>query len=352
MQALRWYGAHDLRLEEVPAPQVPRPGNAIVEVAYVGLCGTDLHEYLHGPNMIRIGAHPLTGHVAPPVTMGHEFSGIVVAMDGSASGIEVGARVAVDPCYRCGVCRWCQHGKYHICALGGSVGLAGDGAFAPFVEVPLVQLHRVPDSVELMHAALAEPLAVGLHAARRGAVGPGDNVLVLGAGPIGISALVGALTSGAAAVYVSEPSPARAEHALAFGATAVFDPTAVDVRREVFGLTGRIGPDIVVDATGRPELIDLAVRTTRRGGRVVVTGVSDSTLSVDLRHLVLFERTIYGSLGYNFDIPRALELMATGRVDPQRLITDVRPLRDGRAVLDELAADRGTQLKVLLTPKE
>ncbi|WP_037144775.1 zinc-binding dehydrogenase [Rhodococcoides fascians] len=348
MLAVRWHAPKDVRVEDVPIPTVPTPGTAIVEVAYCGLCGTDLHEYLHGPNMIRPNAHPLTGQ-APPITLGHEFSGTVVAMDGEAPGIEVGTRVVADPCIRCGVCRWCVNGEYHICARGGSLGLAADGALARFVVVPLSQLYRVPDNVSLELAALAEPLSVGLHAARRGDIRPGEHVLIIGAGPIGISALLGAIAAGAASVYVSEPTATRAGHAKAFGATEVFDPTETDVRREVFTRTGRIGPDVVIDATGRPELIEQAIRTTRRGGRVVIAGISDTTIPVDLRQVVLYERTIIGSLGYNHDLPRVLDLIAAGRIDPTGLITAVRPLRDTPAVLDELAADRGTHLKVLLT---
>jgi len=351
MQALRWHGRNDLRLDETADLDEATSGHAIVEVAYCGICGTDLHEYLHGPNMIRMDAHPLTGAM-PPVTLGHEMSGTVVMMTGSEAGIEPGVRVVVDACIRCGICRWCRRGEYHLCAKGGSLGLAADGGFAQYVEVPLENLHPVPDGVPDDIAAMAEPLAVGLHAAKRGQVQPGDNVLVLGAGPIGIAALLGAQMAGAAAVYVSEPLEARAEQALGFGATEVFDPAVVDTRREVFVRTARIGPDVVIDATGRPELVDLAVRTTRRGGRVVIAGISDSELRLDLRQIVLYERSICGSLGYNFDIPRVLDLMATGRLDVRPLLSGVRPLSAGVEVFEELAADRGQYLKVLLTPKD
>lgn len=351
MQALRWHGRSDLRLDEIADPGEPAPGHAIIEVAYCGICGTDLHEYLYGPNMIRTGAHPLTGAV-PPMTLGHEMSGTVVAMAGFEAGIEPGVRVVVDPCLRCGVCRWCRRGEYHLCAKGGSVGLAADGGFARYVEIPLENLHQIPDGVPDDLAAMAEPLAVGLHAAKRGQVQPGENVLILGAGPIGIAALLGALLAGAAGVYVSEPVEARAELALRLGATEVFGSSVVDLRREVFVRTARIGPDVVIDATGRPELVDIAVRTTRRGGRVVIAGISDSELRLDLRQIVLYERSIYGSLGYNFDIPRVLDLMATGRLDARPLLSGVRPLSAGLEVFEELAADRSQHLKVLLTPRD
>ncbi|MET9994999.1 alcohol dehydrogenase catalytic domain-containing protein [Streptomyces mutabilis] len=349
MQALRWHGRGDLRLEEIAEPGEPPAGHAVVEVAFCGICGTDLHEITHGPNMIRTGKHPLSGQ-APPVTMGHEMSGRVVALGGERAGVEIGTRVAVDPCLTCDACRWCLHGDYHICAKGGSVGLASDGGFARYATVPLRGLHPVPDAVSDEMAALAEPLAVGLHAAGRAGVGPGDTVLVLGAGPIGIAAILGARMSGAGAVYVSEPVTARHAAAVAAGATEVFDPTTADVRRTVFLRTGRIGPDVAIDATGRPDAVDLGLRSLRRGGRMAVAGITEAALSVDVRQLVLYERSLCGSLGYNFDIPRVLALMADGRLDASCLLTGVRPLSEGLTVVDELTGRTHDHLKVLLTP--
>lgn len=350
MQALSWHAARDVRLADVDEPTA-LPGTAIVEVAFCGLCGTDLSEYLHGPVMIQPRPHPLSGQ-APPIILGHEFSGRVVEIDGAAPGIAVGTRVVADPCLRCGTCRWCQRGEYHICARGGSLGLAADGALARYLRVPLVQLHAIPDSVSDEHAALAEPLAVGLHAAARAGITVGDNVLVLGAGPIGLAALVGARAAGAAAVFVSEPNAARARVALSMGAAEVFDPSADDVRSAVFTRTGRIGPDAVIDGTGRPEAISLGLRSLRRGGRMAVAGIAPSDLSVDLRQLVLYERTLVGSLGYNFDIPRVLDLMAAGRIDASPLITAIRPLAAGVATLQELSGTGHEHIKVLLTPRE
>ncbi|WP_211260439.1 alcohol dehydrogenase catalytic domain-containing protein [Amycolatopsis jejuensis] len=351
MHALRWHAQGQLSLDEIPEPAAPGPGQAVVAVSCCGICGTDLHEYTHGPNLIRTAPHPLTG-VTPPVTLGHEFSGTVTALGSPVPGVAVGTRVAVDPCLRCGECRWCTRGEYHICAKGGSLGLAADGAFASHVTVPAEGLVPIPDGVSDEMAALAEPLAVGLHAIRRADVHPGDHVLLLGAGPIGVAALLSAKLAGAAGIYVSEPVPGRARTAAEIGATEVYDPAVTDVRREVFLRTGRVGPDVVVEATGRPELVELAVRTVRRGGRVVLCGISGASASLPITQIVPFERTVAGSLGYNFDIPRVLDLIATARLDPSPLLTGIRPLSAGPDAFAELAADRGRHLKILLTPKE
>lgn len=351
MQALRWHAGGDLRLDDVDEPAAAPSGSAIVEVAYSGICGTDLHEYRHGPNMIRSTPHPLTGAV-PPIVLGHEFSGIVVALEGDHDAVAVGDLVAVDPCLACGHCEWCLRGDYHICRLGGSLGLAADGSFATRVVVPNRGLHKVPDGVSAQWASLAEPLAVGLHAANRAGVAPGDDVLVLGAGPIGLATIMGARMCGAAKIYVSEPVRQRHPAALEMGATEAFDPAADDVRREVFLRTDRRGPRVAIDATGVGQVIDLGVRSVQRGGVVVVAGIGAGTLETDVRQLVLFERTVRGSLGYNFDIPRVLALMASGRLDPTPLLTDVRPLSAAVATFDELSTPGHAHLKVLLSPKE
>lgn len=350
MQSLRWHGRGDLRLEEAPEPPDPLPGQAVVRVSYCGICGTDLHEYAHGPNLIRSGPHPLTGE-SPPLTLGHEISGTVAALGSEVSGIEVGTRVAIDPCLRCGGCRWCTRGDYHLCSKGGSIGLAAEGGFAPLVTVPSAGLVPIPDEVSDEHAALAEPLAVGLHAVRRSSVQPGDNVLILGAGPIGIAILLFAKLAGAAELFVSEPVPARADRARALGATEVYDPTTTDVRREVFLRTGRVGPDVVLEATGRGDAARLGVSTARRGGSVVLAGVSDADLHVPLGQIVYFEREILGSLGYHFDIPRVLALLAEQRLNVSPLLTDIAPLDEGLEVFRSLESDRGQRLKVLLNPK-
>ncbi|MFF2852003.1 alcohol dehydrogenase catalytic domain-containing protein [Streptomyces sp. NPDC058001] len=351
MKALRWYAARDLRWEEVPEPAGPRPHEAVVEVSWCGVCGTDLHEFLEGPHMIREGPHPLTG-AAPPLALGHELSGTVVALGAEVPGIAVGDRVAADPCWRCGVCYWCVRGEYHLCPRGGSVGLASPGAFAERVTVPLAGLVRLPDHVGDEMAALAEPLAVGLHAVSRAEVRPGDNVLVVGGGPIGVAVVLAARLAGAAGLYVSEPLAERRAMLRDFGVTEAFDPGESDVRREVFVRTGRVGPDVVIDATGVPRLAAQAVATVRRGGRVVLAGVGHGTVAFDMGQLVFYERAVLGTLGYHHDIPRVIGLMSAGRLDASSLITGRFSLSDGAGVFEALAADRASHLKVLLTPKD
>jgi (R,R)-butanediol dehydrogenase/meso-butanediol dehydrogenase/diacetyl reductase len=192
---------------------------------------------------------------------------------------------------------------------------------------------------------------VGLHAARRAGVTSGDTVLITGAGPIGIAALLGALCLGAAAVFVSEPSFSRAQRAMDLGATDAFDPGSVDVRREIFLRSGRVGSDTAIEATGRPEAFELALSSLRRGGRVSIAGITDTALTVPLRQVVLYEREIAGSLGYNRDIERVLQLMAAGRLDAGPFVAHKRPLGAAVDTFQELSAGPVDHLKILLTPK-
>jgi (R,R)-butanediol dehydrogenase / meso-butanediol dehydrogenase / diacetyl reductase len=347
VRALRWHGARDLRLDDVDEPATPTAGEAIIEVAYCGICGTDLAEYTDGPVMIRPGPHPLTG-ASPPLVLGHEFSGRVTALGDDVAAFEVGQRVTVDPCWRCDVCYWCVRGDYHICKRGGSIGLASDGALAPLVRVPASGLVALPDEVDDRTGALVEPLAVGLHAVRRGAVNPGDRVLVIGCGPIGAAVILCARAAGAL-VYVSEPTAKRREVALTLGASEAFDPAVTDVRREVYLATGRIGPDVVLECTGIARMLPFAVDAVRRGGRVVLVGIGHGAAEVETQRIVPYEREILGSLGYRHDLPRVVELLRAGSIDPAPVITGVVPLEEAvEGAFEVLLADRGEHMKLLV----
>jgi len=346
MRALRWHGARDLRLENIDVP-VPEAGEVLVNVEFCGICGTDLHEYLEGPVMIRASAHPLTG-VSPPFALGHEFSGRVAAVGSDVDGIEIGQRVTADPCLRCGSCFWCRRGDYNICEKGGAIGLASPGALAEFVRVPAPQIIKLPSNVSTASAALAEPYGVALHALDRGRVQRGDRILILGFGPVGAAVLLAALAVGAQA-FVSEPLPQRRQRALELGAIEAFDPVHVNVKREVFAHTDHVGPDVAFECSGIPAVLADAIDIVRRGGRVVAVGIGHGKVSLNPRRIVFFERELVGALGYRGDVARAVELMAAGRLPTEALISDRIPLDDAvHGAFEALVLDRGEKLKVLI----
>jgi (R,R)-butanediol dehydrogenase/meso-butanediol dehydrogenase/diacetyl reductase len=345
MPAVRWHGRGDVRLEEVEGPGPPGPGMVNLAVSLCGICGTDISEYLHGPVLIRNDPHPLTGRKAP-ITLGHEFVGIVEEVGVGVDAFTPGQRVVVDACWRCGSCWFCRRGDYHLCPQGGSVGLHSDGGLAPRVQVPAYTVVPVPEGLADSEAALAEPLAVALHACDQGEVRLGTSVAVVGFGPVGACVALCARAAGAR-VIVLEPLGGRRELAGRLGFEERLDPTETDVRREVRRRTEGLGADVVLDCTGKPDLLASSVELTRRGGTLVVVGLGRGHGRLDPGRVVLFERRVVGSLGYRNDLPRALDLMASGRLPTRGLVTGVVSLEDAVTLgFEAVARDPGAHLKV------
>jgi (R,R)-butanediol dehydrogenase/meso-butanediol dehydrogenase/diacetyl reductase len=332
MQALRWHANRDVRLEEVELDLPLGPGMVEVEVAFCGVCGSDVAEYAHGPFAIRERPHPLSGQ-APPLTLGHELAGRVVAVGDGVEGVAIGDRVAADACWRCNRCRACRTGRYNLCPLSGSIGLCSDGGFAPRVRFPAYCAVALGDNVSDRAGAMLEPLAVAVHAFDRVDARPGEVCVVLGFGAIGAcTALVGRAMG--LDVLVSEPGEERRSRAVELG-FRVHAPggSPRDVARAVRALTDG-GADLVVDASGAPPALEAAPDMTVRGGRVALVGLPKRSPALDpARQLVLYERSLIASLGYAHDLPRAAAMVASGVLDPEPLVTKEIPLE---ALADEL----------------
>lgn len=347
MSAVRWHDRLDVRYEEVLAPGEPGKGMVLVDVSLCGLCGTDLTEYLHGPVLIRRTPHPLTGRSAP-LTMGHEFVGRVAAVGSGVEGIEVGERVTADACWRCGRCEFCLRGDYHQCRLGGSIGLHSDGALASQALVPDYTVVAVPDSVDDRAAALTEPMAIGIHALDKAGASSGDTVVVVGFGPIGATAALAASLAGLRVIIV-EALDGRRAFADRLGFSEVIDPAGVDLRREVRSVTRGMGAEAVIDCTGKQALAAESLELVKRMGTLVLVGLGSGPAEIDANRIVLFERRIVGSLGYNHDLPRALAMMATGALAPDALVSEEINLSEAvEGGLKALAEDPGGHLKILI----
>jgi (R,R)-butanediol dehydrogenase/meso-butanediol dehydrogenase/diacetyl reductase len=349
VRAALWHGRRDVRIEEIPEPR-PGAGEALVRVAWCGICGTDLHEYTHGPLYLPTRPHPLTGK-APPIVLGHEFAGEVVAVGPEAPRDLVGQRVTANVCLFCRECTFCRRGLFNLCGKLGSIGLSADGAFARYVVVPAYTLHRLPAGVPDEAGALCEPLAVAIHAARLGGVRLGETVGIVGAGPIGLLVLQVVRAAGAADAYVIEPVPGRAARAADLGATAVFDPAA-DVAREVARRTDELRLDVAFECAGSQEALALCQRITRRGGRIVQVGIPLAPVAVDLTRLIMHEKRLIGSNGYLDEFPSAIGLLARGAVRVDRMVTAriglARLLDEGFAALQERPGDH---VKILVSPE-
>lgn len=355
MRAAVYHGRQDIRIEDVDPPSVG-PTDVEIEVAYCGICGSDIHEYAAGPIAVpETDPHPLTGETLP-LPLGHEFSGTVSAVGEAVEGFAVGDRVTVNPAIWCGECRFCQQGDHHRCESGGSIGLSGwGGGLAERTVVPETQVVPVPDGVALDHAALAEPYAVALHAVRRSSLRAGDDSAVFGAGPIGLGLAQVSRIAGAGRVYVSEPLDGR--RAVADGlCTAAIDPADADPVSWISSRTDG-GVDVAYEAAGVKPALRAAIRTTIRGGEVLLVSVFEERAAIQPNYLMMAERSVVGSIAYGTG-PRAaesefavvLELLADERLDPDPLISDRIELADAVEDGFEPLTNPTDRVKVLVSP--
>jgi (R,R)-butanediol dehydrogenase/meso-butanediol dehydrogenase/diacetyl reductase len=350
MRALRFHAARDLRIEDVPEPGAPGPGEVTVRVVACGICGTDLHEYIAGPIVTPTEPHPLTGAQNPQI-LGHEFAGDVVAVGQGVTRVVAGDRVAIMPLAYCGSCHYCVRGLQHLCATMGCVGLSHRwGGMASLATVAEYQIVPLPDGVSYEQAALIEPTAVAAYGVERGGVAPGDRVLITGGGPIGALAALCARAAGAAEVYVSEPNAARRARAEALDAATVLDPTSVDVPALLRDRTGGVGVDVAIECSGNARGFESAIRSLRRRGTLAQTGLFVGEATVEPFLWSLNDLTIVGTWCYwVYDFGRIAAQIAAGDLPVERVITrrvDLDGAPDAFALLASGSAD---EMKVLVT---
>ncbi|MGE4429698.1 MAG: zinc-binding dehydrogenase [Sphingobium sp.] len=303
-----------LSIETMPDP-TPGAGEVVVEVSRAGICGSDLH-WTETPGILTSGR-----------ILGHEFSGTIVDSNGSA--LAAGTRVTALPIHPCWQCAECSEGHVYHCSGQQVIGLQRDGALARTMVVDSRLVQRLPDGVGFEEGALVEPLAVGHHTISHARRLRGANVLILGVGPIGLSALLFALHGGAGRVIVSDPSPGRRQMAIDLGAHAALDAGEEDVAARFAALCGD-PPDIVVECVGYPGMLGEAIRLVRKRGQILSAGgsyLADSFLPIDA---LVKEISIDFSLAYEVsDFAAVIDAIATHQVKPQPLITD-------RITLDDL----------------
>lgn len=350
MKAAVWHGKKDIRVMDVPVPPSPGEGQVKVKVMWCGICGSDLHEYLAGPIFIPSESeHPLTGKKAPLI-LGHEFSGEVVEVGPGVTNVKVGDRVAPDACQVCWECDRCKENRYSLCSKLAFTGLMTDGAFAEYVNVPAYTMYKIPDNISYETGALIEPLAVGVHAVRRAPLKQGDTAVVLGAGTIGLVTLMAARAAGARKVYTIEMAKARKEYALKSGATAVLDPSEMDVVAKIRELTGG-GADVVFECIGNDQTGPLAVELARSAGKVVIVGIFEKESAFHFNSLSFTEKTVMGSLAYYGEFGSAIDLVADGRINVEPLVTGKISINDiVEKGFEELVNRKEENIKILVRP--
>jgi (R,R)-butanediol dehydrogenase / meso-butanediol dehydrogenase / diacetyl reductase len=352
MRAAVYHGPGDVRIESVPEPGPPGPGEVVVEVLRGAICGTDSSEYAHGPHLIPLHErHPNSGHVGPLV-LGHEFVGRVSAVGDGVADFSVGDRVVTGAGVSCGDCEWCRAGRTNLCAHYYTLGLHIDGGLAAAAKTPASICVAVPDECPDDAAAMAQPLAVALHGLNRARVAPDETVVIIGVGGIGALMVGGAAGRGLEHVVAVDVDEERLATARALGAAQTIDASHQDPVQVVHELTRGDGAHAVIEASGAPASPGQALRMVRRGGRVVIVGLQSAPVPIDLFDVAMREIEVSSALAHVCadDLPVALDILT--RTDlAEKILDRVIPL--DRLVDDGLSAlaERRAAGKILVDPR-
>ncbi|WP_183062043.1 alcohol dehydrogenase catalytic domain-containing protein [Motilibacter peucedani] len=339
MPAVRWHARGDVRVEQVPAAPAPGAGEVRVRVAFCGICGSDVHEYLHGPFTIPTRPHPTTGAMAP-IVLGHEVSGWVDTVGSGVSGLAVGDVVALNALLPCGRCPQCAAGAPHLCLQLGHIGMSADGGLAEALTVPAAMVVAAPPGMAPQLAALGEPFAVALHALRLAGSPVGRRCTVVGSGTIGLCVAL-LLVDAGNEVTVLDVAEERLAHAASLG---------LDARPVDEGVRG--GASVVLECSGAAPAVSAAVGLAEPGGTVVLLGLPERPVELDVTDVVLREVHVVGSMSHlaDADLAPALAFLARNAELAAKVVTAVVPL--DAAVSGGLEAlvgsDRARHAKILV----
>ncbi|MBY9004342.1 MAG: alcohol dehydrogenase catalytic domain-containing protein [Candidatus Lokiarchaeota archaeon] len=310
-------------------------GEILLKVAYCGICGSDLHAFK--------GKHPF---VPLPATPGHEFSGKISLIGEGVSEFEIGDRVTVEPSLVCNKCYNCKSGRYNICSELRVMGCQGDGAMADFIVIPANKAISLPDNLSLKHATLVEPLAVGVHAVTRGGNLLNKNIVVIGAGMIGLAVLICVVKAGAKRIIVTDLSDDRLEMAKNLGATSTINVSKINPVEKILSEQPHEGIDVVFECVGIEKSIRDAMDLLRKGGRVVVVGVFGNEVKINMANVQDREQEIIGSLMYTrSDFIKAIQMITNASFPLEMFITKTFPLEKVEEAF-RAALDTKTNLKV------
>lgn len=331
MRALQLVAPSELALVDLPVPD-PGPGEVRLRVKACGICGSDLH-----------GMDGSSGRRIPPLVMGHEASGTVDTVGEGVSGWKAGDRVTFDSTVWCGECGYCREGRVNLCDSRQVVGVScaefrRDGAFAEYVTIPQRILHRLPDALSFEEAAFAEPVGVALHAVRRAGDVSGTTVLVVGAGLIGLLIVQALKRAGAGKVIAVDLDEGRLKLARELGADETYPGGGTPPGLEV---------DLAMEVVGAAPTVDFAIRSVRKGGRVVLVGNLSPSVPLPLQIVVTRELDVLGSCAIAGEYPEALEAIASGSIRVKPLITAAVGLENGVEAFAKAKAPGA--LKVLVT---
>ncbi len=332
MQALMMTAIKKLELVDVPMPAIERPDDVLIKVRSVGVCGSDLHGYT---------GH--TGRRIPPLIMGHEATGEVVAVGEAVTDLPVGSRIATQTIAFCGKCAQCLAGRRAICENRRIMGMTHPGAYAEYVSWSAGSACKLPDSLSFEDAALVEPLSVAVHAVGLAHIRPYDTAFIVGAGPIGLLTLAVLKHTGVSRIIVSDASDGRLEAARSLGAQVTINPTRQKPREVVNEYTDGSGVDVSFEAVGLSQTAQQTLDVTRNKGLIVWIGNNQRMIEIDMQAVVTRELTVLGSYGMtDEEFRRSLHMLADGRIPARQLINRRAVLSEGPTLFDELLASPET----------
>lgn len=344
MQAVVKYQKGDgyIELRDVPEPE-PSAGQVKIAVHAAGICGSDLH--------IWRGDFDIP--VEPPVVLGHEFAGVITELGPGVTGLQVGQRVTAENSHTvCGRCEYCMTGDYNLCEERRATGYVYDGAFAPYCVVPAERVHLLPDSLNFLTGALSDPSACVYRAVcEKAEVHPGDTVLILGVGPMGLFSTQYAKLSGGKVILAGTAADAtRLEVGRELGADYTVDVTQPNAVDSIKRFAGRDGIDVVLECSGAPDAARLGLRLVKRRGRFTLVGIYGRPFELDLDQILYKELIVKGMFSHKYEAwERAISLYAQGLIQAKPLITHVLPLsqwEEGFQLFEERKA-----LKVIFEPQ-
>ena len=342
MKAAVFHGPNQpLKIEEVPTPAISAR-EVLVKVAACGVCHTDLHYIDHGTPTFK----------KPPLILGHEPSGIVAQVGKEVKSFKEGDRVLLPAVLTCGSCEFCRIGRENICQTMTMFGNNIDGAYAEYVAAPAKDIFHLPNEIPLEEGSIiADAISTPFHAVKnRAEVKAGDTVVVFGCGGVGVNVVQVAAAAGGVVIAV-DISDKKLEWAKKFGAVYTVNPTKVDnIGKEIKKMTGG-GADIAIEAIGKPQTIEAAFGTLRKGGRLVVVGYASEEITLSAAKIMYFEMEVRGSLGCRpVDYPRLIELCRIGKIKVKELVTQKFKLEQINDAFDLLRKHDENTLRSIVVP--
>ena len=334
-------GLNKLEIRDVPMPQI-KERQVLVALEYVGICGSDVHYLQNG----RIGDFVVNGDFI----LGHEAAGTVAATGEGVGHLKVGDKVALEPGITCGQCEFCKTGRYNLCPNVEFLATPPyNGCFKNYISYPENMCFKLPDNITTREGALVEPLSVGMHAARQGGVTLGSSVIILGAGCIGLTALLASKAFGATDITIADVIPKRLDKAVELGATRAINSMEADVIKEMDGITGGAGADVVIEAAGSVITSRQTPYLVKRGGTVVLVGMTpQDKFEYDFSKLLSKEAQIKTVFRYRNIYPQAIKAIAGGSINVSGIVTHEYVFDDIQKAFDVNINQKKDVVKVVI----